>query len=117
MIIGIGCDIIKIERITKYLNKNISLNFLTDNELKICNQFSLSRKAEWIAGRFAAKEAIYKACHNSINCTIYDFEVLQNDDGSPYCKIENYIVHLSISHEKEYAIAYAIVESMNMVEK
>ncbi len=111
MIVGVGCDIIKIDRITKYLAKNIPIQFLTENEFAYCNQLPSHRKAEWIAGRFAAKEALYKACNKAFKCSIYDFEILQHEDGSPYCKIDDYVIHISIAHEKEYAIAYAIVES------
>ena len=110
MLVGIGCDIVKIDRIEAFLNKGLKLNFLTDKEKAICNEFAFHRKAEWIAGRFAAKEAIYKAIHNAYESHICDYEILVNEDGSPSCHIDGFIIHLSIAHEKEYAIAYVMVE-------
>lgn len=106
MIIGVGTDICKIERV----NLNISNQVLTKNELEIFNSFTFeNRKKEWLAGRFAAKEAIYKALDKKI--PINEIEILY-DGEKPNCIIEGYIVHISISHEKEFAIAYSIIESI-----
>lgn len=106
MIIGIGTDICKIERI----NFRIANTILTDKELEIFNSLQLeSRKREWLAGRFSAKEAIYKALDKKI--PINKIEILY-DEEKPVCNIEGYKVFISISHEKEYAIAYSIVESL-----
>ncbi|HOO74216.1 MAG TPA: 4'-phosphopantetheinyl transferase superfamily protein, partial [Tepiditoga sp.] len=58
MILGIGCDIVKIDRI----NEEISKKILSSEELKIYLKIdSEKRKKEYLAGRFAAKEAIIKA--------------------------------------------------------
>lgn len=109
MIIGIGCDIVEISRIEKALYKPVIEKILTIKEQEIANQYPDKRKAEWIAGRFAAKEAIYKAIHTVVNCTISDIEVLKDESGAPICTCFDYDVMISIAHEKEYAIAYAMV--------
>lgn len=109
MIIGIGCDIVEISRIANALNKPVIQRILSEKEQEIANQYPDKRKAEWIAGRFAAKEAIYKAIHKVVECTISDIEVLQDDTGAPVCTCFDYDVMISIAHEKEYAIAYAMV--------
>lgn len=104
MIIGIGTDICKIERV----NLRIAKTILTDKEMEIFNSLTLdSRKKEWLAGRFSAKEAIYKAL--DIKIPINQIEVLY-DGEKPICNIKGYKIHISISHEKEYAIAYSLVE-------
>lgn len=108
MIKGIGVDIVEIERLKKNQEK-IALKILTPNELELYKQHSGVRSMEWLAGRFALKEAIYKALHNS-SLTISMIEVMSDEQGAPVCKIDGYKVHCSISHEKAYAIAYACIE-------
>lgn len=103
MITGIGCDIVKIERL-KQNHAKIALRILSVSELELYQSFNGERQLQFLAGRFAAKEAIFKA-HN-------DFEVMSNieileKNGKPYCETETHIIHVSISHEAAYAIAYA----------
>jgi len=66
-----------------------------------------------LAGRFAAKEAIFKAMGDR-TLTWKDVQVFNDRDGKPYCKIlnnkgKNLEVHVSISHVKNYAVANAII--------
>ncbi|MCP5465434.1 MAG: holo-ACP synthase [Thermotogae bacterium] len=108
MILGIGCDIVKIDRI----NEEISKKILSSEELKIYLKIdSEKRKKEYLAGRFAAKEAIIKAFGYYI--PLRDIAVLNYESGKPYViiKEKNFVINVSISHEKEYAISYAMVES------
>ncbi|MDK2945550.1 holo-ACP synthase [Geotoga petraea] len=118
MVKGIGTDIVKIER----LNGRVINRILSDSELKIYHTFSNeNRKKEFAAGRFAVKESLFKALETS-----FDFkkiEVLKNDKGEPYLSdktitylknvIGDFNIKLSISHEKEYAIAFVIVEGVD----
>ncbi|KAJ53221.1 holo-[acyl-carrier protein] synthase [Clostridium tetanomorphum] len=122
MIFGVGTDIVEIERINNVIRRNP--NFLnrifTDKELEYFK--SKNFKGETIAGGFAAKEAIVKAFGTGFrNFSIKDIEVLRDDLGKPvvyvngkarellknYC---NYKIHISISHNRENAIAYALME-------
>lgn len=111
MIIGIGCDIVNIDRIKTSIDKAVIKKLLTEKEEALANQFPFDRKCEWIAGRLAAKEAIYKAIHSVVPCQFWNIEVLCGEDGSPTCTCFDYDVMISIAHEKEYAIAYAMVQT------
>ena len=111
MIIGIGCDIVKIDKIQQVLKYGNFIDFFTKKEQLLCSSMNDKRKIEWLAGRFAAKEAIFKSINNHHNCTLRDIEVLSDDKGMPYCKITGISICISISHEDEYAIAYAIAYS------
>ncbi|KEI94795.1 holo-ACP synthase [Clostridium botulinum] len=123
MIYGIGTDITEIRRIEKAItrNKNFINKLFTRNEMDLCEKKNF--KLEFIAGRFAAKEAISKALGTGIrDFNFKDIEIINNELGKPQVvlkpKVEDiirkisqsYKIHLSISHEKEYAIAYALLE-------
>lgn len=100
---NIGCDIVENSRL---LNKNQQfLNLiLTKNEKLEYEQ----RGFKYLCGRFAAKEAIMKALPNTKTYHFLDFEILTNNDGSPYCST-NSNIKVSISHEKEFTIAFALI--------
>ena len=115
MIIGIGTDIIEIERIKKSV-KRFGVSFLkhilTDEEMACAKRF----KSPWAhyAGRFAAKEAIYKAMGES-KLTWHDVSIVNDKQGKPLCKFhkikfKNQIL-ITISHSKNYATAVCIVWS------
>lgn len=103
MIVGIGCDILNRKRVTLEIGNKI----LSDKEKELMTSFNEARKLEFISGRFCAKEAIVKALNKKI--LLSDIEVLYNDD-KPHCTFENYKISVSISHEKDYAMAFAICE-------
>lgn len=105
---SIGCDIVEIERMNKII-KYEHIPFFSSKELALYNMVSNSRKREYLAGRFAAKEAIFKAINELLPITIVDIEIFNKDNGMPYCEIAGFDISLSISHEKAYAIAYALV--------
>jgi len=102
MIKGIGVDIVKIDRIDfKIVNK-----VLSKEELNLFNEMSEIRKREFLAGRFALKEALFKA---GIKENFNNLNIKYNKDNSIY--LENYSnVKVSLSHEKDYAIGFSIVE-------
>ena len=83
------------------------------------------KKAEFFAGRFACKEAFSKALGTGVrNFNLVEVSVLNDDLGKPEfhfsSELDSYIekrcgkckVHLSLSHEKEYAIAYVVIDSL-----
>lgn len=104
MIIGIGTDIVQIDRI----DLKIANRILTKDELEIYNLLDVTKK-EWLAGRFAAKEAVYKALPDENKINIDKISIV-SENNRPVCFINDYVVHISISHEKSYAIAYVIIE-------
>ena len=110
MIVAIGIDVVEIARIKKAMEKEgFTDRILTPAEREYCTTI------ERIAGRWAVKEAVAKAM--PIKITWRDVEVLNYDSGAPYVRFSenvaikpNWRVHVSISHEKEYAAAVAVLE-------
>ncbi len=114
MIQGIGTDIISINRIAQLKNKEAFIKkILSQQEIAVYETFkSPKRQQEFLAGRFAAKEALYKAL--GARCEGYeytDFVILNEVNGAPYLAAPLMKgIHLSISHCEEYATAFAIFE-------
>ena len=121
MIIGIGNDIIEIERIEKAISKESFKNKVyTQRELK--NIKKRGDRVETYAGIFSAKEAISKAIGTGVRkFSLTDLEILNDDLGKPYVvvsekldkiiksKKEDYQIEISISHSKKYATAVVMV--------
>lgn len=104
-----GVDIVLNSRFNSYDDTKAKY-FLTDKEFEEYLKKENSYKPFYLAGRWAAKEAIFKAISNNIKILVKDIEVLNNKNGKPICtNINN--VSISISHEREYAIAFAIYEN------
>lgn len=104
----IGCDIVAIDDVQKLVDKYGVMRVLTHEEQAIYNALPTLRKREWFAGRFAAKEAIYKAIHETFEHSFLAIEILKDEDGAPLCRIDGYQIEISIAHDKNYAIAYAL---------
>lgn len=112
MIIGIGCDLIKIDRIKNTQTENLVNRILTDKEKEIFSKLkNEKRKYEFLAGRFAAKEAFSKALGTGIGeVSFRDIEVLNDDLGKPYINYSSLSTHISITHTDEYALAFVVIE-------
>ena len=115
MIIGTGVDIIEISRIRKSVD-TWGDRFLSRvlNPQEITYAKSQAVPYPHYAGRFAAKEAIYKALGDKA-VSWKDLTIINTSDGKPVCHIKGLrpgrVVHLSISHSKFYAVASAVVET------
>ena len=121
MIVGIGNDIIEIERIEKAISKEgFKDKIYTQRELE--NIKKRGNRAETYAGVFSAKEAVSKAIGTGVReFSLTNLEILNDDLGKPYVvvsekldkiiksKKEDYQIEISISHSKKYAIAMAII--------
>lgn len=121
MIVGIGNDIIEIERIEKaILKEGFKNKVYTERELE--NIEKRGNRMETYAGIFSAKEAISKAIGTGVReFSLIDLEILNDDLGKPYVvvsekldkilknKKESYQIEISISHSKKYATAMAII--------
>ena len=121
MIVGIGNDIIEIERIEKAISKEgFKDKIYTQREVE--NIKKRGNRAETYAGVFSAKEAISKAIGTGVReFSLTDLEILNDDLGKPYVvvsekldkiiksKKEDYQIEISISHSKKYATAVAII--------
>lgn len=99
----IGCDIVENKRLLDK-SENFIDKILTDKEKQL---YKTRNNVEFLAGRFAAKEAIMKCLPNIEKYTFTDIEILNDEKGKPYCNIDG-IEDISISHEKEYTIAVAL---------
>jgi holo-[acyl-carrier protein] synthase len=113
-LIGNGVDIIEVRRIKNAMDKYGQVfleRIFTDKELK--NAKEHNGFYQHLAGRFAVKEAVFKALGN-IKLGFRDVEVFNDPQGRPYCSLLKYNqkrfnIHISISHIKNYAVASAIV--------
>lgn len=116
MIYGSGIDIIKIDRVERLSHKEAFMNkFFTKKE----RAYLKEKRAESIAGYFSAKEAIVKAMGTGFQGFKFkDVEVLRQNN-EPYVILHGNAkkiadnkgieyIKVSISHEKEYAVANAI---------
>ncbi len=109
----IGVDI---EDISRFEDKPQEFyhRLFTDNEINYCKSYK--NPAPHFAARFCAKEAVYKAL-SSININISSYkkiEILKKESGALEVSLPDNIlkkVHVSISHEKDKAIAFALVEN------
>jgi len=114
MIVGTGVDITEVSRMRRAVERwgNEFLNrIFTKEELE--NAKTRGSYFQHLAGRFAAKEAIFKAI-NYKDMGWKDVTILNDKNGKPYCKIfnpkvKNVQIHLSISHVKSYAVASAFI--------
>lgn len=103
----VGIDIVEIARVKKAMSERFVEKVLSKEEITLFNTFKEFRQAEFLAGRFACKEAIIK-CLSDIEIPLMpDLVVLNNEKGKPYIKYKNYNIKLSISHEEKFAVAIA----------
>lgn len=120
MIKGIGIDIVEINRLARVLNRQPRLpeRILTLSEQDIFNALSEKRQLEFLAGRFAAKEAFAKAYGTGIgrHLSFHDLEIQKDEYGKPFIKSKKTMgdqVHVSITHTKEYAAAQVLIERLS----
>lgn len=133
MIIGIGHDVVEVERIGAILSRSAGTSFisrvLTPRErehalVHFGDELQNGRWVEYTAGRFAAKEAVVKAfgCGIGAQTGFQDICVLPDEAGKPICELskasydklgfdpQSITIHVSITHTQELASAFAIVE-------
>ncbi|MBF0505058.1 MAG: holo-ACP synthase [Candidatus Omnitrophica bacterium] len=115
MVIGTGIDIVEISRIRSAVKKwgdHFLNRIFNPQEIAYSNSHALP--FQHFAGRFAAKEAIYKALGDR---TIIwkDITIINDDSGKPLCLLKKLRsgtnIHISISHSKYYAVANAVIET------
>jgi len=111
MIVGIGIDIVDIKRFKVFCKNQPFLDKCFSGEEKSLNTESL-------AARFAAKEALYKALADKALFRWEDIKIVTNPNGSPEFRFLGAIrvyaksmkIHISLSHERDTAIAFVIIE-------
>ena len=126
-ILGIGIDIIDNNRIKESIKNNKFKNRIySSNELKLSKK--TKNKVAFFSKRFAAKEAFSKALGTgfSLNLNFKDIEIINDKKGMPKYvknkkiikivqkkyKIKKFNSFLSISDEKNYSTAFAIIQSI-----
>ena len=110
MIDGVGIDIVSIEEFRALVNDKFILRYFSKNEKNL--------KIDKLAGRFAAREALFKAMKNQKKFRIEDVEITLK--GKPQFVFKNgmansfaqYKIHLSISNLTNYSIAIVIIENI-----
>ena len=117
MIIGIGIDMIELERVRAILERQPKFidRILTDDEKEYYRSLGESRKVEWFAGRFSAKEAFSKAYGTGIGekLSFHDISIVPDSSGKPTIQHQLDVkAHLSITHTKHYAAAQVILEEL-----
>lgn len=121
MKITCGTDIIEIERVKESI-ENVGTKFIervyTEKEIEYCESRK-RQKYQHYAGRFAAKEAAFKAISKILDDKYSvcwkDFETINDCQGRPSIILHNIntekieSIDVSISHCKEYAIANVVI--------
>lgn len=119
MIVGIGIDLIEIQRVRTSLGRTPSLlnRMYTESEQSYCRG-----RIPSLAARFAAKEAVSKALGSGVRgFTLLDIEIIGDDLGRPSVRLHDRAadraqlagvmqVHLSLSTSDTVAAAYAVAE-------
>jgi len=121
MILGVGVDIIEIERL-----KDVTDRFMQRVFTELEREYFSGKNVQTVAGVFAAKEAVAKALGTGFRgFWPTDIEILHKKNGAPYAVLHNgakktakrisirarrFSVKISISHNETDAIAYAIIE-------
>lgn len=111
-----GIDLVDISRIRTLYTPAFAQRILSKPELVFFEDIqNESRRFTFLAGRFAAKEALFKALKKGDKTLNYnDITILNDEDGAPFIEsfpnIEKYQVEVSISHTNEYAVAIVLLE-------
>ena len=125
-ILGIGVDVVQNKRIRSLINnKNFINRTFGKNEVKLSKK--ISNKTNYFAKRFAAKESLAKSLGTGFrnNLNFRDIEIFNDKIGKPYYfkskkinniikskfKIKKYNLFLSISDEKDYSVAFTILQT------
>jgi holo-[acyl-carrier protein] synthase len=122
MIVGIGIDMIEVDRVVEKIDKHKGFKekVFSLSEIEFCEA---NRKSENYAARFAAKEAFLKATGLGLMLghELSNIEVLNDSNGKPYINLAGdfriqaekngwNLIHLSLSHLREVACAVVIIE-------
>lgn len=127
-IVGIGLDVVEMGRIAGVLDSTAGERFvarvLTARETELLQGMPPKRRTQFVAGRFALKEAVVKALGCGIGSVVgfHDIESLPDELGKPVCKLSESALarlglagrtlrlHVAITHERSIAAATAVIE-------
>jgi holo-[acyl-carrier protein] synthase len=124
MVIGIGTDIVNINRLKEKLfnNEELRRKIFNRNEIEYCE--IQQNPFQHYAGFFAAKESVLKALGVGLvhSFDLHQIEIRHGEHGKPEVLLGlsfevlldqgvHHVIHLSISHDVDYAIAYVMVDT------
>jgi holo-[acyl-carrier protein] synthase len=123
VIVGIGVDIVDVQRWTAMSQRTPGLIDRTLTEAERVDAGGRPRTAESLAARFAVKEAVAKALGSPAGLAWHDCVVEQTESGQPTVRVLGSVAravtqlgidrwHVSISHDAALAIAYVVAESL-----
>ena len=128
-ILGIGVDVVENKRIRNLINNKSFIN-RTFGKKEVNFAKKTSNKVNFYAKRFAAKEAFAKSLGTGFrnNLNFKDIEILNDKIGKPYYlrskkidkiikkrfNVKKYDLFLSISDEKDYSVAFTILQTKNV---
>ena len=124
MIYGVGTDIVSLSRLEKMDSlERFAEKILSEKELAIFTNLVEPKKITYLAKQFAGKEAISKAFGTGMSSPVMfeNIEILRDGNGKPVFNalddLKELLVdlgitksHVSLADEKNYAIAFAILE-------
>lgn len=103
---NVGIDIIEINRMK--INTKLIKRYLSNEEWKKFQTLkTVLRKKQFLASKWALKEAIFKALPSE-HLIFNQINITENQYGQPIVKIKNYQISLSLSHNQNNVIAIAI---------
>lgn len=110
----VGIDLVYLKRFeNKIADWRFIEKILTPNEINLYKQLKhVNHQVNFLAGRFACKEAYAKALKKGIGLIdFHDIEVLKDENNAPILNIKN--ADVSISHDQDYVIAIIIMGDAN----
>ncbi len=121
MIFGIGTDIIEVARVKQALaNEALKEKVFSKREIEYCSK---DKSCQSYAARGAAKEAFFKAMGTGWRDKMHinEVEILNDELGKPYIELSgetlrvfqkkcNGQIHVTLTHIKEHAVAFVIIE-------
>ena len=125
--VGIGIDIIKNNRVKSIIKDNRFINRIFSKK-EISDSKKILNKKNFFSKRYAAKESFAKALGTGFrnNLNFKDIEIANDNLGKPYylinnkikklikknIKVNNFELFLSISDEKDYSVAFTIIQKI-----
>lgn len=123
MIVGIGCDIVEhltTERLNWESDTSLLKRIFSPMEIELYNS---DKSIKFIAGRYAAKEAVLKCLGTGIydGISLAHIQILRSSDGKPTIELfgsvkkvcdsmEINLWHITITHASDCSVAFVVAE-------
>lgn len=122
MIFGIGCDLVEIARIGKALERHkesFIASVLSEEEKDVYEKraaLSAERGVRYVAGRWAAKEALSKALGTGVrgDVVLRHISVLNDEQGAPFIKLSGALEQTVRERQLSFFVSISDTETMSM---